>query len=240
MTDQDQPAGDATKKLGGIAGAVQAGAAGEELSAAGLMAAIGGWRGIAETVVPSLLFVLIYIPTQDARIAALVPGAVALILFVVRLVRRESPLSAISGMLGVGIAVIVTMFTGRAVDYFFPGFVINAAWSLGLVISLLVGWPLMGLVIGFVAGNYTAWRKNLKLKRMAVWLTLMWLAMFVARLAVQLPMYLGEHLGALATARIVMGTPLFALVIIVTWFGVRSVTKSSDEDSRDIVDNTGE
>ncbi|WP_130455534.1 DUF3159 domain-containing protein [Leucobacter luti] len=229
----------AVKRLGGMARAVQAGAAGEELNAQSVLAAIGGWRGVAETLLPSLIFLGIFVPTQDARLAAIVPGVLAVLLFVIRLVRRETPVSALSGMLGVGIAVLITLVTGRGVDYFLWGFVINAVWSLGLLISLLVGWPAIGLVIGFVRGDLKGWRRDLRLKRAGTLLTLLWLAMFIARLAVQLPMYLSEQVAALGTARIVMGTPLFAAVIIVTWFGVRRVAKSSDESKPDIVGSTG-
>ena len=63
---------------------------------------------------------------------------------------------------------------------------------------------------------------------------------FVARLAVQLPMYLADQVAALGAARIVMGTPLFAAVIIVTWFAVRRVAKSSDDSKPDIVGSTGQ
>ncbi|WP_125099745.1 DUF3159 domain-containing protein [Leucobacter chromiireducens] len=236
--DSARPTPD-VRSLGGMARAVQAGAAGEELTAQSLLAAIGGWRGVAETLVPSLLFLGIYVPTQDARLAALIPGVLAVLLFVLRLVRRETPVAALSGMLGVGIAVVITLITGRGVDYFVWGFVVNAAWSLGLLISLLVGWPAIGLAIGFARGNFKTWRHELRLRRAATLLTLLWLALFVARLAVQLPMYLGEHVAALGTARIVMGTPLFAAVIVVTWYVVRRVTKSSDDSRPDIVDNTG-
>lgn len=227
-------------RLGGMARAVQAGVAGEELSAQSVLAAIGGWRGVAETLLPSLLFLGIYVPTQDARLAAVIPGVLAVILFVIRLVRRETPVSALSGMLGVGIAVLITLVTGRGVDYFLWGFVVNAAWSLGLLISLLVGWPAIGLVIGFLRGDLKGWRRELRLKRVGTLLTLLWLAMFVARLAVQLPMYLSEQVAALGTARIVMGTPLFVAVIVVTWFGVRRVTKSSDDSRPDSVGSIGQ
>lgn len=231
---------EALGRLGGMARAVQAGVSGEELNAQSVLAAIGGWRGVAETLLPSLIFLGIFVPTQDARLAAIIPGVLAVILFVIRLVRRETPVSALSGMLGVGIAVLITLVTGRGVDYFLWGFVVNAAWSLGLLVSLLIGWPAIGLVIGFLRGDMKGWRRDLRLKRTGTLLTLLWLAMFVARLAVQLPMYLSEQVAALGTARIMMGTPLFVAVIVVTWFGVRRVTKSSDDSRPDSVGSIGQ
>lgn len=225
---------------GGMAQAVQAGAGGEALSGGAVLAAIGGWRGIAETIVPGLLFLCLFVPTQDARLSALVPGALAVLLVLVRLVRREPLTSALSGMLGVGIAVLITLITGRGVDYYLSGFVINAVWSIGLFVSIIVGWPAIGFVLGLLRGGITAWRADPRLRRTALVLTLLWFSMFVARLAVQLPLYLGERVEALGVARLVMGTPLFALVVVATWLIARRASPSSDEDGGNSVENTGE
>ncbi|UTX54597.1 DUF3159 domain-containing protein [Leucobacter aridicollis] len=214
---------------GGIARAVRAGAEGEDLTAQGVFEAIGGVRGVLEAVVPSLIFVVLFVFTKDARLSALVPGVLALALVLVRLVRRETIVSALSGMLGVGVAVIITLITGRGVDYFLSGFVVNIAWGLGLLISILVGWPAIGLLIGMLDGDMRSWRGNVRVRRTALWLTVMWLGLFVARLAVQLPMYMSERVEALGVARIVMGVPMFAAIIVVTWFVVQRLRSSSDD-----------
>ncbi|MBL3687020.1 DUF3159 domain-containing protein [Leucobacter zeae] len=225
---------------GGLADAMRSGASGEQLTADGLLAAIGGWRGIGESLVPALLFLAIYIPTQDARLSALVPGGLAVALVVIRLVRRETLVSAISGMLGVGVAVLITLITGRGIDYYLSGFVINAAWALGLFISVIVGWPALGLAIGAFSGDLTGWRRKPAVRRVATLLTLLWLSLFVLRLAVQLPLYLSEQVAALGFARIAMGVPLFAAVIVVTWFTARKHLRSSDDSAGGSVAETGQ
>lgn len=214
---------------GGLARAVRAGAEGEDLTAAGVFDAIGGVRGVLEAVIPSLVFIVLFVLTQDARLSALVPGGLAVLLVVLRLVQRETVVSALSGMLGVGLAVIITLITGRGVDYFLWGFVVNIAWGTGLLISILVGWPALGLIVGAIQGDFTGWRTQPKVRRAATWVTVMWLGLFVARLAVQLPMYMSDQVGALGVARIVMGVPLFAVIIIVTWFAFRKIRSSSDD-----------
>lgn len=216
---------------GGIGRAVRAGASGEDLTAAGVFAAIGGVRGVLEAVVPTLLFVLLFVITKDARLAALIPGGLALLLVIARLVRRSTVVSALSGVFGVGIATIVTLVTGRGIDYFLSGFVVNIAWGAGLLISVLVGWPAIGLLIGGLEGDFKSWRKDARIFRTALVLTVIWLGMFVARLAVQLPLYLSDRVEALGFARIAMGVPLFALIIVVTWFAIRRVRPSSDDSS---------
>ncbi|MGO3146958.1 MAG: DUF3159 domain-containing protein [Leucobacter sp.] len=216
---------------GGIARAVRAGAEGESLTASGVIEAVGGIRGVLEAIVPSVLFIVIFLVTQDARISALVPGVLAVLLVLIRLVQRETVVSALSGMFGVGIAVLITLVTGRGVDYFLSGFITNIVWGLVLLVSILIGRPLIGVIVGLINGDAKNWRQDPRLRRAATWLTLLWFGLFVARLAVQLPMYMAEQVGALGVARIVMGIPLFALVLIVTWFGIRRVRSSSDDVS---------
>lgn len=67
----------------------------------------------------------------------------------------------------------------------------------------------------------TAWRKDRVLMRRYTIATWLWIAMFALRLAVQLPLYLNSSVGWLGTARLVMGIPLWALVLWATWLLVR-------------------
>ena len=117
-------------------------------------------------------------------------------------------------------------YLGRGEDYYLPGFWVNIAWGSGLLISLLIGWPVLGFVLGGLRGDLLAWRRDRRLRRVAAGVTLLWLLMFAARLAVQVPLYSAAKAGgaagqsatdALGVARLVMGVPLFALVVACTW-----------------------
>lgn len=221
---------------GALGRTVRAGMSGESLSGRGVLEAIGGWRGVAETLVPGLLFLVIFTFTRDARISAIAPAALALVAVVVRLVRREPLVSVFSGAAGVAIAVLATLLTGRGADYYVPGFITNIVWSAGLLISMAVGWPLVGVALGALRGDLTGWRSDRVLKRVAMWLTLLWSGLFIARLAVQVPLYFAARepdgiaaTDALGVARLVMGVPLFALVIVFTWMVLSKLTRSSDD-----------
>ena len=242
------PASPLEGALGGSLGrTVRAGLGGESLSGRGVLDAIGGWRGIAETLVPGLLFLIIFTFTRDARISAIAPAALALGAIAVRLIRREPLASVFSGAIGVGIAVAATMLTGRGEDYYLPGFITNIVWAAGLLISVLIGWPLLGIALGAFRGSLTAWRREKPLRRAATWLTLVWCGLFIARLAVQVPLYLAAKDGgdpsatdALGIARLVMGVPLFALVVVFTWMVLNRLAPSSDDPDPDSVASTGE
>jgi hypothetical protein len=193
--------------------------AGEEFS---LTEAIGGVRGLVESVLPGLVFVVVYLATRELVPALVASGAVAAVAVVVRVLQRTPVTQAFSGVIGVGVGVLWASRTGEAQDFFAWGLWVNGAWLAGTAVSVLVGWPVVGVVVSLLRGEDMSWRRDpgaAALRRRYAGATWLWAGMFAARLAVQLPLYLqGEDaVGWLGTARLAMGVPLFALVLWVTW-----------------------
>lgn len=231
---------------GSLGRVVSAGMSGESVSASGVLAAIGGWRGVLESLVPATIYLLVFVLTKDPRLSAIAPLAIAGVAVLWRVLRKEPLTAALSGVIGVVVCVAAVMFSGEGSSYFVPGFYINGAWILAHTISLLVGWPLIGVLLGFLRGSLTEWRTIPALRRTAQLVTVFWILVFAARLVVQLPLYFADNTSALGVARLVMGVPLFALAILFTWLllsrvsavvdaaqkeaeGVRAEPSSSDE-----------
>ena len=59
--------------------------------------------------------------------------------------------------------------------------------------------------------------------------TALWCGAFLLRLAVQVPLWLADEVPWLGTARLVMGLPLWALVLWVTWLLIRPATAAEPE-----------
>ncbi len=184
--------------------------------------AIGGPLGMAETALPAVAYVVAYTASgSDTTIAGAVAVGLALALAIARLVRRESPRHALSGLLGVGIAAFIAAKSGKAENFFLPGLLLNAAYGGAFLISILVRWPLAGVVVTKLDGEDNAWRSDplrMRAFQRASWL---WVGMFSARLLVQLPLYLAGAVVALGVARTAMGIPLFALCLYLSWLLVR-------------------
>jgi hypothetical protein len=192
---------------------------GEQFS---LAEAIGGVRGLVESVLPGVVFLVTFLLTRELRAALILSGGVALLAVLVRLVQRTPVTQAFSGVIGVAIGVFWASRTGEAQNFFAWGLWVNAAWLVGTAVSALVRWPVVGVVVSLVRGQDMSWRTDparAPMVRRYTWATWLWAGLFAARLAVQLPLYLqGEDaVGWLGTARLVMGLPLFALVLWVTW-----------------------
>jgi hypothetical protein len=209
----------------------QAGAAEFSLSEA-----VGGVRGLLESVVPFAVFSAVYAITDELRpsiIAALVPAA---LLALWRIVAREPLTQAISGVVGIGIGAWIASRTGNASDVFVPSILKNSASAAVLLVSILVRWPLVGLVIGPVTGEMTAWRQVPARYKAYVLVTWIWVAMFAIRLAVQIPLWLADQTVLLGTLNaFVLGLPLFGLTVWLSWLVLRRVPPAKpapkDEDA---------
>ncbi|NTW38382.1 MAG: DUF3159 domain-containing protein [Cellulomonadaceae bacterium] len=189
--------------------------------------AIGGVRGLVESVVPGLVFVVAFLATRALVPSLVAASAVAVLAVVVRLVQRTPMTQAFSGLLGVGIGVLWAWRTGEAQNYFAGGLLANVAYLLLMAVSALVRWPVIGVVVSLLRSEPMTWRTDpaqAHLRRRYVWATWLWAAMFGLRLAVQVPFYLQgvDGVGALGTAKLAMGVPLTAVTVWLTWLLVAS------------------
>jgi hypothetical protein len=179
-------------------------------------------EALIDSGLPTIVFVTVYALNGQvlgpALLAALGCGAV---LAVVRLARREKLANVVAGFVAVGIAAWLANRTGRAEDYFLPGILINGAYVLAYLVSILVRWPLLGVLVGLATGEGMGWRQVPFLLRAYTLASWFWVAMFGARLAVQLPLYLSGEVVALGVARVVMGWPLFLLCLWMSWIVIK-------------------
>jgi hypothetical protein len=184
--------------------------------------AVGGPLGICESALPAAAFVATYTATgQDTTAALIVAVALGAIFAVARIVRGQTVQFALGGLGGLALSAYVVSRTGRAEDFFLPGLLANAAYALAYAISIVVRWPLLGVIVATLRGQGMDWRKDpaeVRAYSRASWI---WVVLFSLRLAVQLPLYLAGALAALGVARISMGIPLFAVGIWLSWLILR-------------------
>jgi hypothetical protein len=184
--------------------------------------AIGGPLGMAETSLPAVAFVIAYTASgSDTNTAAIVAVGLALVLTVARLARRQSPMHALSGLVGVAFAAFVATRSGKAENFFLPGLLANAAYASAFLISLAARRPLVGIIIASLDGEGSEWRKDPLRVRAFVRATWLWAGLFGLRLVVQLPLYAAGAVVALGVVKTAMGLPLFGIGLWLTWLLVR-------------------
>ncbi|UFU01609.1 DUF3159 domain-containing protein [Ruania suaedae] len=182
---------------------------------------IGGVRGLVESVAPGLVFVVVFVLTRDLTPALISSVAVAVVATVARLIGRTPVTQAIGGLAGVGIGAVWAWRSGEASDFFAWGLLVNAVFAVGVLVSILARWPVVGVLVALLTGKDMAWRADRAQRRRYTRASWLWFGAFVARLAVQVPLYLQAEAGWLGTARLVMGLPMWALVLWITWLWVR-------------------
>ncbi len=188
-----------------------------------VLGALGGTRGILDSGLPSILFLIAFNVTHNLNKSAIVAIALSVVLAVLRLVKRETLQHAVSGVIGVVFCALLARHTGKAADFYLPGLIINVIYGLIYTIANVVGWPILGVLLGPILGENFAWRTVAARKRAYMKAGWLWVALFVSRLVVQYPLYKTNHLNWLGTARLAMGYPLFILVGWGTWLILRKV-----------------
>ena len=59
------------------------------------------------------------------------------------------------GLFGIAVATALASFTGRAEAAFLPGIIQSGVWALLMGTSMVVRWPLAGLLVGAVLDDLT-------------------------------------------------------------------------------------
>ncbi len=183
---------------------------------------LGGPRGALESALPGVVFVTAYlISGSGLDVALTVAVGTAIVLAGLRLLRREKPIRVLGGLAAVAVAALVAARTGNAADYFLPSLLANLASSLIWAVSVLAGWPLLGVVLGFALGQKAGWRSDPELVRAYGLASWVWAASFLVRAGVNIPLYLNDNLVGLGIARVLLGWPLVLLVMVTSWWVIR-------------------
>lgn len=202
---------------------------GQQPTAADVWAALGGRRGVVESVLPGVVFLIVYTITQSLVWSVLTPLVASVGFIVARLIQRSPIQPAVVGLFGVAISATVAIVSGRPENNFLLGLWVNAVTLTVLIGSFLFRRPLIGVIAGALVGD-SEWFRDRARFTMASVATMLWAGLFGLRLAVQVPLYLaGEPaVQALATAKLVMGIPLYGLTLWLTWLLLRSVYRRDE------------
>jgi hypothetical protein len=198
---------------------------------------LGGLRGLIESSVPVIVFILVNVvagqlapqPDPDKLALKFAIGAavaVALAIAGLRLLQKRPIRFAVNGLFGIALGAWLAWDSGEARAFYLPGIITNVLYAAGLVVSIFVRQPAVGWFWTVVAnGGRNDWRDNPRLLRTFNWLTALWAAVFGAKAIVQSALYAADLEIALGVARIVMGSPIFALLLAVSFWTIRKVRR---------------
>jgi hypothetical protein len=184
--------------------------------------ALGGKKGLIDSGLPAVIFLVTFNVRNDLREAIVAALSLSICLAIFRLAKKDSIQHSISGILGVLICAYFANRSGNASDFYIPKLLTNLAYGSAYLIANLVGWPILGIVLGPLLGENFEWRKNPKRKKVYTRASWIWVAMFFSRIAVQYPIYRSGNVNLLGTVNLAMGYPLFFATAYGSWLVIKT------------------
>jgi len=199
---------------------------------------LGGWRGLVESGIPVLVFVLAnmalgpFFETGDTlavvgdkpalKLAIIASVGVAVLMAVVRLLQGKPVRFAVNGLVGIAIGAVLAWRSGEERSFYLPGIIYSMCYGLALLGSVGIRQPLVGWIYSVVAdGGRKDWRDDPRLVRTFAWLTVLWAATYIVKAGLQWLLYLAHADVALGVARIVLGYPPYLLLLALTIWSVK-------------------
>ncbi|MFH0242001.1 DUF3159 domain-containing protein [Streptomyces sp. HK10] len=214
MTSLDKPAAG----VDGAGPGAEAGAPGPTVTDKALMEAFGGVRGMVDTTVPGLVFVLVYTIRRDIHLAAVAALGLSVLLALARLVQRETLKHAFSGVFGVGIGAVFAMMSGDAKNFYLPGMLYTLGLAVAYCLSAMVRFPLIGVLLGPLMRENLSWRTRnpgrLAAYTKATWA---WGTVLLAKSAILFPIYFWGDATQLGWVKVALGIPPLLLCVYLTY-----------------------
>ena len=186
---------------------------------------LGGWRGLVESSIPVLVFVLVNIAwALYPAIGGSVLTAVAIAVF--RLAHRQPIRHALNGLVGIALGAYLAYRSGDAKDFYLPGIYLALAQGAVLLGSVAVRRPLIGYLWAIIAaGGKHAWLDEPRLHRTFQWLTVAWAVSLIVRGGVQALLFRADRDNLLGLAKIGLSWPIYLVMLALTVWAVRRTTR---------------
>lgn len=176
---------------------------------------LGGRRGALDASIPPAVFVVGWLVSGRSigwGAAAAIAAGVAVGIW--RLAHGRRVTASVASVAAVSLAAFVALRTGRAEDFFLIQLLSNVASALAWTLSILVRWPLLGVVAGLVLGQKTRWRRDPDLVRAYGNASWVWvLGQYTVRVVVFGALWWSGWVVALGVARVVLSWPLVAATL---------------------------
>ena len=190
-----------------------------------VISAFGGKKGLIDSGIPSVIFLVVFNISKELQSALIAAIVISALLTITRLLMRDTVQHAFSGFIGVLICAWFANRTGNASDLYIPKLLTNLGYGTVYLLANLVGWPILGLMLGPILGENLRWRNYPARKRAYIQASWLWVGMFFLRIAVQYPIYKTGNVNLLGTVNLAMGYPLFLATAYGSWLILRAAPK---------------
>jgi hypothetical protein len=177
---------------------------------------VSGRVGIADGVLPPLLFVIVN-AVWGVTPAAITGLGSALAITFFRLARGRPVRFAVAGLAGTAVAVVFAIRSDSAESYFLPGIISGVLTTAVLIVSVPLRRPAVAYTSWITRGWPLDWYWHPQVRPAYARVTLMWALFFGARTAVQWRLFLDGEVEWLGVVRVALGWPALVVLLIATY-----------------------
>ena len=196
-----------------------------------VMQALGGKKGLIDSGLPAIVFLVLFNIYKDLQLALTGAVILSVLLAIFRLAKKDTVQHAVSGLLGVLVCAFFAQRSGNASDFYIPKLLTNLGYGSAYLIGNLVGWPLLGVLLGPLLGENFLWRNDPLRKKVYVRASWIWVALFFGRIAVQYPIYRSGNVNLLGAVNLAMGYPLFFAAAYLSWLIIKTAPPVHKSDN---------
>ena len=175
-----------------------------------------GESNLADTLIPTMVFLIVngVLGFEYAMWTSLV---MAVIITIVRLRRRQPLQYAISGVVSVLFAIVLSRLVGRAEGYFLPAIASGALVFVVTLASVVVRRPLAAWTSYFARRWPLEWYWHPRVRPAYSEVTLFWAIIFGLRLWLQVILFQAEDPEAFATLTVLGGRPTTIVLLVLSY-----------------------
>lgn len=184
-----------------------------------------GRTNTVDTILPPLLYALVnlWIGLLPAALSAL---ALAVLLMVLRLIRKQPWYYAFSGLVLTLLAAGLAWFTQNAASFFLPDLISSSVQLTAALLSIGAGKPLAAWTSHLTRAWPKEWYWLPTIKPAYTEVTWMWAALIAARLFVQFTLYQQANIGLLGWVNALLDWPVTIAVLVVSYlYGIGRLAK---------------
>jgi hypothetical protein len=184
-----------------------------------------GRSNTVDTIIPPLLYALVnmFAGLFPATLSAL---GLAVLLTVIRLIRKQSWLYALSGLVLTLLAVGLAWLTQNAASFYLPDFLTGGILLASALISILAGKPLAAWSSHLTRAWPKEWYWLPNIRPAYTEVTWMWAAFIAGRLIIQYVLYQQADVSRLGWANVLLGWPVTIAVLVISYiYGIWRLAK---------------
>jgi hypothetical protein len=175
-----------------------------------------GRSNLIDSIAPPVIFLIVN-ALLGFEYAMWTSLAIALLITVLRLSKRQPLRYAFGGIGGVVLAIAIAQLLGRAEGYFLPGILTGGLTVIGCLVSVIAGRPLVAWT-SYIARRWPLdWYWHPKVRPAYNEVTLAWAVFFAIRLGLQWSLFQEQAAGLLGIIQVVTGWPATIALLVISY-----------------------